>query len=89
MDEVDFAIGEYIFETLVAPFHGKCVPDRIEGGFGPPTDRVHVGKRMALIDGDELRAEAETDDGDVDLALAHHAAPLLCSVYRLPSAELD
>jgi hypothetical protein len=32
---------------------------------------------MALIDGDELRAEAETDNGDVDLALAHDAAPLL------------
>jgi hypothetical protein len=29
-------------------------------------DRVHVGVRMALVDGDELGSEAEADDGDVD-----------------------
>lgn len=43
VDEIDFTIGEHVFETLIAPFDSKCVADCIEGGFGPPTDRVHVG----------------------------------------------
>jgi hypothetical protein len=34
-------------------------------------DGVHVGLRMALVDGNELGAEAEADDGDVVTLLGH------------------
>ena len=36
-------------------------------------DGVHLRVRMALVDRDELGAEAETDDRDADLALGHGA----------------
>ena len=80
VDEVDLAISEHVLEALVAPFDGKCVPDRIEGGFRPATDRVHVGQGMSLIDRDELRPESKTDNGDVDFVFAHDEAPFLSFV---------
>ena len=46
--------------------HAKGVADGVELRLRPLADRVDARLRMALIDGNELGSEAETDDGNVD-----------------------
>ena len=58
------------------------VADRVQFRRVALADGVHVGVRMALVDGDEFRAEAEADDGDVDPALAHDDLDLVLRLNR-------
>src|SRR5207247_2531429 len=64
-------IFEQLVEIGVALLDAKGVADRVEVLLGALADGAEVGLGMTLINGDELRAKTQTDDGEVDLALAH------------------
>src|SRR5208337_182456 len=71
MDEVNVGIGQDLAEALVAAVNAERIADLVERNTRPATDRVHVCPRMPLIDGNELRPEAETDDRDIDPVFLH------------------
>ena len=68
----------------VARLDAEAVAALVELFLVASADGVHLGIRVALIDRDELGAEAEADDGDTDLLVAAH--DVLHSVSAHPSA---
>ena len=64
---MDVRIREQVLVGSVAFRDAELVADFIQLGLGPLADGIHVRIRMTLIDRDELGAETEADDGDVDL----------------------
>src|SRR6516165_2777037 len=70
VDEIDLRVGEHVFVFRVALVDLEEIADLLELGGRALADGVYVGIRVALVNRDELGAEAEADDGDIDL-LAH------------------
>ncbi len=68
---LDLRIGEQLVVVLITFFDSEVVGDFVELLAVALADGDETGVRMRLINGDELCAEAEPDDGDVDLAVAH------------------
>jgi uncharacterized protein involved in tellurium resistance len=52
-------------------FNAVFVADRVELGLGALADGGQFGVRMALVNGNEFGAEAETDDCDVWFGCGH------------------
>ena len=71
MDGIDLGIGEKIGVVRVALFNAVFVADLVELGFGALADGCHFSVRVALVDGDEFGAEAETDDCDIWFGCGH------------------
>ena len=64
VDGVNVRIGENVGVVGVALFDAELVADFVEQFGITLADRAHLRIGMALVDGDELGAEAEPDDGD-------------------------
>jgi len=61
-------IADQVFKRGVALLHSEGVAHGIQLVLGTLADGVHLGLRMALVDGDELGTESESDDGDVEFS---------------------
>jgi len=68
VDGVNVRIGEDVGVVGVALFDAELVADFVEQFGIALADRAHLRIGMALVDGDEFGAEAETDDGDAGFA---------------------
>jgi hypothetical protein len=63
--EIDGRIGQNVLKTRVALLDAEGVANADEGVLRAPTDGVHARIGMAMVDRQELRAEAKTDDCSV------------------------
>jgi hypothetical protein len=70
MHEIDIPVGEHVFVTFVASIDAECVSHRVQRDLRSAADRVHVRLRIAFVDRDELHAEPQTDDRDINLLCA-------------------
>jgi len=68
---LNLRVLQQLVEIVVASLHSEGIPDGVELFAGALADGVHVGVGMPLVNGDKLRAKAQPDYGDVDLALTH------------------
>ncbi len=71
VDGLDVGVPEQLVEVGVAPGDAESVADGIQLLLRSLTDGVQVGLGMTLVDGNKLRPKAETDEGNVNLALTH------------------
>jgi hypothetical protein len=71
VDGINVRVFEQIIELRVAFFDFEGVADLIELGLCTLTDCVHVRIGMALVNGNEFSAEAQTDDGYIYFLIAH------------------
>ena len=83
MDGVDVRVLQQLVVARVARLDAEAVADLVELLLVAPADGVHLGVRMALIDGNELGAEAEADDGDANLLVSGHRRLSLVYLARL------
>ena len=81
---VDLVVLEQLLEMAVADLDAEGVPDRVELAPGPLADRIHVGMRVPLVDGDELGAESQAHDGHVDLVVHDSSFPLGFEISQEP-----
>ena len=65
---VDVRVAQEILEALVALLHAESLAHRIQLVLRALANGVHVRLGVALVNGDELGSESETDDGDVEFA---------------------
>jgi hypothetical protein len=75
--EVDVRVGQHVVIAGVARVDAEGVADGVALGVRALADGVHVRLWMLLVDGDEFRAEAESDNGDTHLLVvpAHGHPP--------------
>jgi hypothetical protein len=71
VNDIDVPVLEERRVILVAHVHAKVVAHRVELVLIALADGVAIGVGMFLPKGNELRAKAETDNGDIDFALTH------------------
>jgi hypothetical protein len=71
VNRVDLRIFDQLIEIRIPPLDPEGVANGIELLFCPLTDGKHLRVRMPLINRNELRAKAKTDDGDVDFLSSH------------------
>lgn len=72
MDEVNFGILKDFVEFLVSFGDAKSIADQVQISFISTTNGENICVWMALVDGDKLGAETETDHGNIDLLLRHY-----------------
>ena len=82
VDRVEGRVFKQLVEIVVPVLHAKRVADRVQFFAGALADGVHVGAGVPLVDGNELRAKAQPNNGDVNLSLAH-ASRVRCRWDRL------
>ena len=66
---VHIRILDQLLEIRVALFNPEGVSHGVQLVLRPLANRVHIRLRMPLVDGNELRPKAESDDGDVYAAV--------------------
>jgi len=71
MNDINIRIFEEFFIAGVALFYPKSIADLIEFAFGSLADRIHIGGRVLLVNGDKFGTEAQAYDCDVPLFLFH------------------
>ena len=71
VDGIDVRIGEERVVVGVARLDAEPIAARVELLPIAAADRIHFGIRMALINRDEFRAKAQTDDCHTNLPVTH------------------
>jgi hypothetical protein len=66
---IHFGIAQKGLVIRVALVYPELLADLVEACLSSLADGVHVRVRVALIDGDELFAEAQADNCDIDFSL--------------------
>ena len=74
-----FGSREQRVEVGVPPLARRTRRPRRRAFLVAAADRVQLGMRVALVDGNELGAETEAHDSHVDFLLVHHTGPLFAS----------
>src|SRR5215831_11785865 len=72
VDGVDVGVAEEVVEIGIAGLDAEAVAALIQLGPVAAANGVHFGVGMSLVDGNELRAEAEANDGDAYLFVGSH-----------------
>src|ERR1044071_6608751 len=82
MDNVHPRVFQQILDIAVPSLHSESVTDRIELFPRALADRIHVGVRVTLVNGDELRSETEADNRHVNLLRTHFSQLMRTVISR-------
>ncbi len=65
VDGIELRIGEQRLVAVETPLHAELIAHLLQALLVALADRVHLGVRMPLVDGDELDAESEADQKEL------------------------
>src|SRR5262249_52363864 len=84
MDRIDVGVLKQFVEVGVALLDSPAISALVEVLLRPPADGVHLRVGMLLINGNELGAKTQADDGNADLLVTgHEMVPLEVTVTTL------
>lgn len=75
VDEVDVGVAEDVFVGGIAFGDAELVSRLVEFGFVATAESGDIGERVGLVDGDELRTEAESHHRHIDRFVRHRRSP--------------
>ncbi len=80
---VNAGILEQLVVIGVPVFDPELIATFIQLRFVAPTDGVHLGIGVSLVNGDEFSAKAQPDNGDANLLVRSHGVPPFAqTLYR-------